>query len=147
MDTACYPPEGEAQVLAISRMRDTYEKASCVLASDSWLETQPVMAPSDCEILMRTTCSGWNRRLWTFQEGTLAQSLVFRFADSFFDLDKAFSRIYLEEDVVFDLTLETPIVKKFPDARSFSKPDVDTTLRIKIVIPSLKVPCHEHCVR
>jgi hypothetical protein len=40
------------------------------------------MALSDCEILARITGSGWSRRLWTLQEDALAQSLVFRFADS-----------------------------------------------------------------
>jgi hypothetical protein len=139
VDTVCCPPEdGEAQDLALSRMRDTYQKASCVLVLDSWLENQSIEALSECEIMMRITCCGWNRRLWTFQEGALAQSLVFKFADSLFDLDNAISQIYHDEDVVFDLTLKTSIVKNFLDARSFRNQDIDTTLRIKTIMSSLK---------
>lgn len=48
IDTVCCLPEsGEAQDLAISRMRDTYEKAACVLVLDSWLHTQPTAPITD----------------------------------------------------------------------------------------------------
>lgn len=138
VDTICCPLEdGEAQDLAISRMRDTYEKASCVLVLDSWLEAQSSEALNDCEIMMRITCCGWNRRLWTFQEGALAEQLLFKFSDCLFDIDDATARIYYDKYEAFDLTLKTPIIMKVLDARGFRR-DMDAILRIKTIMSSLK---------
>jgi hypothetical protein len=64
VDTVRCPPEdGDAQDLAISRMRETYERASCVLILDSWLQLQPISGLSGYEIIIKIACSGWNRRL------------------------------------------------------------------------------------
>jgi hypothetical protein len=64
VDTVRCPPEdGDAQDLAISRMRETYERASCVLVLDSWLQLQPISGLSGYEIMTKIACSGWNRRL------------------------------------------------------------------------------------
>jgi hypothetical protein len=139
VDTICCPPEsGKAQDLAISRMRDTYEKASCVLVLDSWLQNQPIKGYSDCEIMVRIACSGWNRRLWTFQEGALAQRLLIQFADGIFDLDRAAGDLYSGRDVVFELTLKNSIVKQVLGTRSLQVPQMDTVLRIKAIMSSLK---------
>lgn len=139
IDTVCCPPEsGEAQDLAISRMRDTYEKAACVLVLDSWLHTQPTAPITDCEIMMRIACCVWNRRLWTFQEGALAQKLIFKFADRLFDFEDAVARIYHDRDPVFDLTLKTSIIKSSLDIRSFQRQKMEVALRIKTIISSVK---------
>ena len=76
MDTICVPAAGEGRRVAVGRMRKTYENAEKVLVLDAELESASMQTfPED--ILMRITCSGWMRRLWTLQEGVLAQQLFF----------------------------------------------------------------------
>ncbi|KAL7958580.1 hypothetical protein V8C34DRAFT_314039 [Trichoderma compactum] len=59
-------------------MRSIYTEACVVLV----LESELLMSTVNCaneERLMRITCSSWLRRLWTYQEGVLAQKLFFQF--------------------------------------------------------------------
>ncbi|KAL7905429.1 hypothetical protein GGI35DRAFT_460699 [Trichoderma velutinum] len=79
MDTLCVPLEPEAaRRQAIRHMRSTYTEASAVLVLESELLLSTVHCTNE-ERLMRITCSSWMRRLWTYQEGILAQSLFFQF--------------------------------------------------------------------
>jgi hypothetical protein len=84
IDTIACPPDAagqnEAQDLAISMMRQTYEDACAVLVLDSWLQSLAIKGLSDTEILLRIVCSAWNSRPWTLQEGALANTLFFQFA-------------------------------------------------------------------
>ena len=80
MDTICVPASGKGRRVAIGRMRKTYENAEKVLVLDAELESASMQTFPE-EILIRITCSGWMRRLWTLQEGVLAQQLVFQFRE------------------------------------------------------------------
>jgi hypothetical protein len=139
VDTICCPPEdGEAQDIAISRMRETYEKATCVLVLDSWLLPQTMAGHSGADILVRIACSGWNRRLWTYQEGSLAKQLLFQFADGIFDLDLVAAGIYEENDVSYALTLQSSLAKQVLGTRGLRIPELSNALRIKSIMSSLK---------
>jgi hypothetical protein len=71
MDTMCIPrgTEEETRKLrqdAIKRMAETYEGAYRVLVIDKELLNLDLTS-RDEEIIMRVTCSGWMRRMWTLQ--------------------------------------------------------------------------------
>ncbi len=90
MDTICVPAAGEGRRVAIGRMRKTYENAEKVLVLDAELESASMRTFPE-ETLMRIMCSGWMRRLWTLQEGVLAQQLFVQFREcaiDFFSIDK-----------------------------------------------------------
>ncbi|KAF8242630.1 hypothetical protein K440DRAFT_664649 [Wilcoxina mikolae CBS 423.85] len=90
MDTLCIPvPESpqlasdRAQKLrkdAIAKMRYIYETAHEVLVIDSWI-LELSRSASIIEKATRIFLSNWQHRLWTLQEGVLAQRLFFQFAD------------------------------------------------------------------
>jgi len=61
-------------------MRRTYESARKVLVLDSELEVASIDTSPE-ELLMRISCCGWMRRLWTLQEGALAKELFFQFKE------------------------------------------------------------------
>jgi hypothetical protein len=80
-------------------MRKTYENASRVIVIDSWLQNQKVSDLSIAEIIMRIALSGWTRRLWTYQEGTINKKLSVWFADKMVDIDTAIQNLVLHEDL------------------------------------------------
>lgn len=93
IDTICCPKEPkESHDLAIISMRKTYRDAKEVLVLDAYLERTEWKPLSLMESLLRIICSSWTRRLWTFQEGVLAQSLLFQFADGALDFDATAAR-------------------------------------------------------
>jgi hypothetical protein len=83
IDTLCIPvgkPFVEYRKLAIQRMRSTYQRAKNVLV----LDKEVLSGSKDArprERVVRIVLSTWMRRLWTFQEGFLAQDLSFQFRD------------------------------------------------------------------
>ena len=81
IDTLCIPV-GESFVeyrkLAIQRMRSTYQRAKKVLVLDKEILSGSKNARPR-ERVARIVLSTWMRRLWTFQEGFLAQDLLFQF--------------------------------------------------------------------
>lgn len=82
MDTLCVPVKPpELQTLALNNMRMPYERAKFVLVLDSHLRSLQSHQLSPLEILAHVSCSSWVRRLWTLQEGRLAQRVWFQFAD------------------------------------------------------------------
>ena len=88
VDTLCCPREPlQATVQAIRLMRRTYQEAAVVLVLDAWLQQQQPRSISSVELLMRITLSGWTRRLWTFQEGSINKNVGVIFADKIVDLD------------------------------------------------------------
>ena len=100
VDTLCCPVNPpEATELAIKLMRKTYENASRVIVIDSWLQNQKVSDLSIAEIIMRIALSGWTRRLWTYQEGTINKKLSVWFADKTVDIDTAIQNLVLHEDL------------------------------------------------
>lgn len=89
LDTLCFPLEPQAAYdMALVRMKQSYEDADKVLVLDRYLLEQKCSEMSDEEIAVRITCAPWNRRLWTLQEGMLAQALLVQFDDTFVDLSR-----------------------------------------------------------
>ena len=83
IDTLCVPVREEFKDFrkrCIVNMRNIYERAAAVLVLDAGLQEIPRSAPV-VERCVRLHQSFWQRRLWTFQEGMLAQELYYRFSD------------------------------------------------------------------
>lgn len=102
LDTICCPQEFEFPVShakAISRMADVYSQAERVVVLDSYIESFPltqkrflrspkIHKPIALERILRIRCSRWVQRMWTLQEGALAQKLWIRFRDGLFDFER-----------------------------------------------------------
>lgn len=84
-DTLCCPVEPkEAKDRALTYMRRTYEDATHVLVLDTSLRLHDSATLSPEELCVRIFASGWMRRLWTLQEGSLPSEkwrLWFQFRD------------------------------------------------------------------
>lgn len=121
IDTIGCPPDkanqSEAQDLAISKMRQTYEQAHAVLVLDSYLLPQRVNDMEDEEILLKIVCSAWNSRLWTLQEGALAQMLFFQFDGEAYNIDDGISRLNRKRDLALDVTLKPTINQRVYEFR------------------------------
>lgn len=90
MDTLCVPVSDEHKELrkqTINQMREIYEGADRVLLLDSWLE-ELSLSSSIYEKATRICLSNWQHRLWTLQEGVLAQQLSIQFKDGPMTLDE-----------------------------------------------------------
>lgn len=90
MDTLCVPVADEHRGLrskAIGQMRSIYEAADRVLVLDDRIE-QLATSSSICDRVVRLLVSNWHGRLWTLQEGIMAQQLCFQFGDAALTLDE-----------------------------------------------------------
>ncbi|KAI4159464.1 MAG: hypothetical protein L6R39_000366 [Caloplaca ligustica] len=88
IDTLCVPVRPpELQSLALNNMRVPYERASGVLVLDAHLRSFNSTVLSHLEIFAQVSCSSWMRRLWTLQEGKLAQKVWFQFANKAVDVE------------------------------------------------------------
>ncbi|KAM3075409.1 hypothetical protein ACMFMG_007154 [Clarireedia jacksonii] len=93
LDTLCCPAQdGLGKRLAIEKLPLVYRNAERVLVLDKGLLAYDSQTQEPTEKAMRIFTSGWNRRLWTLQEGALAGSLWFQFADEAVEL----SELHLE---------------------------------------------------
>ena len=85
-DTLCCPVgPADLKSLALSRMKRTYEEASCVLVLDSSLRYYDCAELLVRERAYRIVTSAWSRRLWTLQEAMLSikgARLWFQFRDT-----------------------------------------------------------------
>lgn len=84
MDTLCVPvrkEDYEYRKITIAKMKTIYEEAYRVLILDSWVQEIPSTSTIE-EKASRLFLSNWQRRLWTCQEGVLAQALYFQFKDA-----------------------------------------------------------------
>ncbi len=71
-DTLCCPVEpSEAKNRALLQMKRTYHDATMVLVLDASLQLHDSSLLTPEEMCTRISSSGWTRRLWTLQEGTL----------------------------------------------------------------------------
>ena len=96
IDTLCVPVKGPFRRVAISKMAETYAQASNVLVLDSEIQ-QISLHLSVEELLLRVSCCGWMRRVWTLLEGSLgSQKLCVQFLDGALRLLDA--RIKLKND-------------------------------------------------
>jgi len=90
IDTICCPvAPRSARDMAIVLMRKTYLDADKVLVLDNYLRGHSLQGTSKFEPIVRIFCSGWTQRLWTLQEGILARSLHFQFADTAIDFQQS----------------------------------------------------------
>ncbi|KAK5129345.1 hypothetical protein LTR08_003575 [Meristemomyces frigidus] len=89
LDTLCIPVQAENQDLrdfSIQKTHEIYFKAGGVVVLDIDLLSLPKSA-TPLEVLVRTLCSGWRGRLWTWQEGMLALELRLPGRDCCFIID------------------------------------------------------------
>jgi len=87
IDALRIPAVKDMRKRAIGLMAKTYNEAKVVLVIDSGIRTISVSAPRE-EKLLHLLSSGWMQRLWTLQEGILAQKLVFEFSDGLVALEE-----------------------------------------------------------
>ena len=86
IDTLCVPVKGPFRKIAISRMARTYAQASTVLVLDSEIQQASLNSLTE-ELLVRVSCCGWMRRVWTLLEGSLgSQKLCVQFLDGALNL-------------------------------------------------------------
>ncbi|KAL0063082.1 hypothetical protein AAF712_009989 [Marasmius tenuissimus] len=85
LDALCIPNDKEPRKRAIRLMAATYENAEKVLVIDGGVRTQSSLSSPTEELLMRIATSGWMQRIWTLQEGMLAQRLTFEVSDGIID--------------------------------------------------------------
>lgn len=81
MDSICVPSSRKLRKRAIMLMAKTYEEAKKVLVLDAVIRAQCSVAKTLEENAFHVATSGWIRRVWTLQEGILAQELLFEAAD------------------------------------------------------------------
>ncbi|KAF2670015.1 hypothetical protein BT63DRAFT_423984, partial [Microthyrium microscopicum] len=120
LDTICCPVEdNKYQDKAIGLMRRTYENARAVLVLDAALQVNKHRQLLDGDVLLRIFSCRWNSRLWTFQEGALAERLFFQFADGAYDIQAGIDRLQSQPQVSTTLTIAPSILRHFQSLRFF----------------------------
>ena len=123
LDTLCiprYPNNAQDQSLclltkdsrqkAIKRMRDIYREAECVLALDSEMLRCSITSPP-LELLTKLLFSGWQSRLWTLQEATMAHSIYIQLEDGVKELETLADELEMQmKRGDFDATPSLPIM-------------------------------------
>jgi hypothetical protein len=95
IDTICVPIEPKYRKLAIRAMSRVYREAKYVIVLDtSLLQVPSTLDPA--ELNMRIAITTWTHRLWTYQEASLADTLLFQFQDDFIEVNSLRQR-YLDE--------------------------------------------------
>ncbi|KAK5730091.1 hypothetical protein LTR15_000025 [Elasticomyces elasticus] len=120
LDTLCCPVDPDDKKLALTRMRQVYEKASRVLVLDASIQSYSTTSMEPLEILSRIFTSRWLRRVWTLQEGALAKDLWFQFADkalSLVELKASMESVWRDDlhqkIVFFDIRKEIARIEQF----------------------------------
>lgn len=125
LDTLCVPPDAakldEEQQMAMELMGKTYEDANAVIVLDSWTVKETHKNKSDAENLFKIFHCSWNSRLWTFQEGALAQTLIFQFYDGLYDVDKGVQRMKANGDISMEYTLKPRLISLHKQLRGLRK--------------------------
>ncbi|KAH8886997.1 hypothetical protein GQ53DRAFT_330311 [Thozetella sp. PMI_491] len=97
IDPLLCPVELEGKKIALQRIPDVYRDAKHVLVLDASIMRYRAKELSTAEVLLRMfSCSAWMRRLWTLQEGALAKSLYFQFADGAVSVMEPLERLFRE---------------------------------------------------
>jgi len=142
LDTICCPVKGnddnDDQEKAIGLMRDTYEKACAVLVLDASLLLLSYKQLSDVEILLRISSSRWTSRLWTLQEGALAQRLFCQFADGAYDVQAGLDRLNTDANMTIRLTVKASIVQSFIELRIFRHEKLSNTQKLTALTRALR---------
>ncbi len=98
LDTLCCPVEPEGKALALLQMKRTYAKANKTLILDSTLYNYNGQNLNAAELHARYLTSGWMRRLWKLQEGTLSSDPWVQFKDGPLSLIPMSSRLKKTHD-------------------------------------------------
>ncbi|KAK3374325.1 hypothetical protein B0T24DRAFT_704698 [Lasiosphaeria ovina] len=105
IDTLCCPISVEEKKIALQRIAAVYQNAAHVLVLDQSIYPFPSNgkgATKTAENCLRMVGSAtWMRRLWTLQEGALAESLYFQFQDRAVSLVQESKKLH--EFAVLDL--------------------------------------------
>ncbi|KAI0646164.1 hypothetical protein C8Q79DRAFT_650417 [Trametes meyenii] len=88
IDSLCIPGQGKLRKRAIKLMASTYQDAAKVLVVDECIRNTCSKSLPFEENLFRIAASGWNKRVWTLQEGLLARELWFEFLDGVVNIDE-----------------------------------------------------------
>jgi len=109
IDTLCVPVQSENHEyrnLAISRIAETFERAHKTLILSADLEATSIHVPQE-ELAFRITSNSWWRRLWTLQEGVLAQNMVFQFRDGSVNAQSMISKFELtSQEASFQISIQ-----------------------------------------
>jgi hypothetical protein len=125
LDTLCCPAqEGVGKKTAIEKIRLVYRQAQHVLVLDAGLMSYESKSQKWPETMVRIFTSSWMRRLWTLQEGALAHTLFFQFADDSVSFNGLFRQAMdmrgsMRHSVVWD-----DFVKEYAGLISFFAPSV-----------------------
>lgn len=152
LDTLCSPAkDGPGKQRAIEKIRLVYERAKAVLVLDAGLMSYSAKEQSVFELLLRIFTSGWMRRLWTLQEGALAKSLFFQFADKALSLDDLMKSLFQNsykmtyKAIIFDFWTEQQGLRSFFHLRQDeTRGNTDiATLDLSLQFRSVSVPSDE----
>lgn len=152
LDTLCFPARSDtdeqrhAKQKAISKIRLVYERAQYVLVLDNSIMAHTAATLSIPEQLLRIFTSSWMRRLWTLQEGALATSLYFQFADEAISLQQIVDTFYHScnagEDLRYCAIKHCLLMEKTRISAFFSGPQrgpgIDTDSMIALVDQALQ---------
>ncbi|AEO64793.1 uncharacterized protein THITE_2086288 [Thermothielavioides terrestris NRRL 8126] len=95
LDTLLCPVERVGNAISLARIKDVYRNAKHVLVLDASIMRHRFESLSAAEALLRIfATSAWMRRLWTLQEGALAQTLFFQFADKAVTAQQALEQLF-----------------------------------------------------
>lgn len=123
LDTLVSPAlDGDGKQLAIEKIRLVYKQAKHVLVLDAGLMSYTASDQEEFEQLTRIFTSGWMRRLWTLQEGALAKSLYFQFADKAVSLTALMESLSRKCNQVKNLAIFTDLWAEFQGLVSFFHP-------------------------
>ena len=96
IDSMCIPEDRKLRSAAIRGMASVYRKSFRTIVLDSSLLNSSLR--STLQLATQILTSTWMRRLWTFQEGSLATNLHFMFKDN----------DHISASIIVDLATENP---------------------------------------
>jgi hypothetical protein len=88
IDAICVPIKKPYRSMALSRIKEAFERATAVLILDAGLQ-QVSSRATFSEVCVRIFCSRWMRRLWTLEEAIVAppERLYLQLSDAIISLD------------------------------------------------------------
>jgi hypothetical protein len=123
IDTLCCPAaDGPGKQLAIQKLQAVYRQAKHVLVLDAGLMAYESQLQDIPEKLVRIFTSAWMRRLWTLQEGALADSLYFQFADEAVSLNDLNTKIMTMQNSIRHMSAYRIIIRDFQRLQYFFHP-------------------------
>ena len=153
-DTLCCPVKpGKSKNMALARMKTTYLEATRVLVLDASLRMFDFKTMDVDEDCARIFNSGWTRRLWTLQEGTLPAKnsrLAFLFKDEAINMSYLFSRMLqtFESDLgrrgfATDITTRIAMFAYFPHEYDGDRREDLGTVEVGLQRRAVSVPADE----